>query len=84
MITDEQLQSLKLALEEMARKKRRNRQSDVADQKISFHYCVATVIASCPHDREPWMQRACTIKMAHQAVCMPGQDCRLSEHPGHL
>ena len=84
MITEGQLQSLKLALEEMAKENEDgNIQSDVADRKFHSIIAAATcnrVLSSMIENLWDVQEGLYHIKVAHQAVCMPDRIARLSEH----
>jgi DNA-binding FadR family transcriptional regulator len=84
MITDEQLESLKLALEEMAQEDAAgDADSDVADRK--FHSIIAgatcnRVLSSMIENLWDVQEGLYHIKVAHQAICMNDRLARLQEH----
>ena len=84
MITDEQLHSLKLALEEMAQENEAGQaESDVADRKFHSIIAAATcnrVLSSMIENLWDVQEGLYHIKMAHQAVCMADRIVRLNEH----
>lgn len=84
MITDEQLQSLKLALAEMAQENADGHsESDVADRKFHSIIAAATcnrVLSSMIENLWEVQEGLYHIKVAHQAICTADQLARLNEH----
>lgn len=84
MITDDQLQSLKLALDEMAQENEAgNTESDVADRKFHAIIAAATcnrVLSSMIENLWDVQEGLYHIKVAHQTVCMVDGLARLNEH----
>lgn len=84
MITDDQLQALKLALEEMAQENESGQtESDVADRKFHSIIAAATcnrVLSSMIENLWDVQEGLYHIKVAHQAVCMDDRIARLNEH----
>lgn len=84
MITDDQLKSLELALEEMALENDAgNAESDVADRKFHSIIAAATcnrVLSSMIENLWDVQAGLHHIKVAHQAICMTDGTARLREH----
>lgn len=84
MITEEQLEALKVALEEMAKENEVvDTDSDTADRKFHAIIAAATcnrVLSSMIENLWDVQEGLYHIKVAHQSVCMADRIARLDEH----